>query len=183
MKRLFQHSLLAAVFLVLFVSCTEEQDFSQIDDLSVTPTLATGLFYFESDEQAINDSGFSRSFYTQTSSFDAFNEEYVAERLIEGTITYIIENTTSKRLQLTIEFLDEGGNVLDTESFAIEAESTEALTRDVFYGPGGKSLDILTTTSSLRFTAANLSDTTSVSSIAEPMVILRSAAEFIFRLK
>jgi hypothetical protein len=123
------------------------------------------------------------SFYSKTVNFDAFNEQYVAERLLEGKIIYEFENTTSKRLNITIEFLDEGGNVLDTQSFDIEPATTPAQSTEIAYGPGGKSLDILTATSGLRITGTNLSDATSVSTASDPKIIMRSAAEFLFRLK
>ncbi|MDC6366565.1 MULTISPECIES: hypothetical protein [Flavobacteriaceae] len=175
----------SCLFVLAFslVSCSEEQDFSQFDDLSVTPTLTSSLFYLESTEDFINSINISGIFYAQTFEFDAFNEQFVAERLLEGTLSYEIENTTSKRITLAIEFLDEAGTVLDIETFTIEPTPSESLTRDVTYGPTGKNLAILTTTSTLRVIAGNLSDTTSVSSESDPKIILKSAAEFLFQLK
>lgn len=183
MKRSFYLLLCFAVVLMLSQSCTEQQDFGQFEDLSITPTLATGLFYMESDEATINDAGTFGTFYAQTVNFDAFNEEFVADHLIEGTITYEIVNTTSKQLRITIEYLDEAGNTLDGELFNIDADPSGLMTWEVAYGPGGKSLDILANTSSLRLTATNLSDSSSVSSQPEPKVKFKSAAEFLFRLK
>lgn len=184
MKGLFCRLLVALIFFsFLLNSCSEKQDFDQFEDLSITPTLASGIFYLESDEATINAAGDVGVFYAQTVNFDAFNEEFVAERLLEGTIHYELENTTSKRLGITIEFLDESGNVLDVESFTVEPNMPEVFTRDVFYGPGGKSIDILVTTSSLRISGGNLSDSTSVSSTSDPKVKLSSGAEFLFRLK
>ncbi|WP_127023876.1 hypothetical protein [Flagellimonas beolgyonensis] len=183
MKKRIDLMLLVTACAFLMFSCTEEQNFDQIDDLTVTPTLATPLFYVESDEQTINNSVTTTTFYTQTVDFEVFSETYVAERLLEGTITYAIDNTTSKNLFLTIEFLDASGNVLDVESFNIEANLSETFIREVVYGPGGKSLDILTATTQLRITATNLGDTTSTSTNADPKIELGSAAEFLFQLK
>ncbi len=182
MKRFF-YPLCIIAALVLSQSCTEQQDFTQFEDLSITPTLATGLFYMESDEQTINDAGSSIAFYSQTVNFDAFNEDFVAEHLIEGAITYQIVNTTSKQLRITLEFLDDAGNTLDGELFNVDADPSGTLIWEVAYGPGGKSLDILANTSSLRITATNLSDASSVSSQSEPKIKFKSAAEFLFRLK
>ncbi len=182
MKRFLLCPLIGAILFGMLLSCSEEQDFTQFDDLSITPTVASGIFYLESDEETINNVP-AGPFYDQTVNFDAFNEEFVAERLLEGTITYEIENTTSKRLEVTIEFLDEGGNVLDTEFFDIDPNLPETYTREVTYGPTGKSLNILAATDGLRISGNNQSDTTSVSPDSEPKVILRSAAEFLFRLK
>lgn len=170
-------------FPFLFNSCSEKQDFDQFEDLSITPTLASGIFYLESDEATINAAGDVGVFYVQTINFDAFNEEFVAERLLEGTIQYELENTTTKRIGIAIEFLDENGDVLDVEPFIVEPNMPEVFTRDVFYGPGGRSIDILTTTSSLRIAVGNLSDSTSVSTTSDPKIKLSSGAEFLFRLK
>ncbi|WP_318311995.1 hypothetical protein [Flagellimonas crocea] len=183
MKRLHYWIFLLTGILFLAISCTEEQDFSQFDDLQVTPTLASGLFYMESDEATINEAGAINSFYSQEINFDAFNEQYVAERLLEGVITYEIDNTTSKELRLIIEFLDDAGQPLDREVFTIEADRSEMVVREVPYGPGGKPIDILANTSSLWITANNLGDATSVSSAEDPKIILRSGAQFVFQLQ
>lgn len=182
MKRLHRSVLLLTGFLCLTLSCSEEQDFNQIDDLSVTPTLASGLFYFESDEATINSAG-ALTFYSQEVNFDAFNGEYVAERLLEGVILYEMDNTTSKELRIIIEFLDDAGRPLDREIFTIEADPADTVVREVPYGPEGKPIEILTNTSSLRVFANNLSDGTSVSSNEEPKIVFRSGAEFLFELQ
>ncbi|MBS9461725.1 hypothetical protein KIM67_04840 [Flagellimonas sp. 389] len=183
MQRLFFNCFLAFNCFFVFFGCSEEQNFDQFDDLSVTPLVASSIFYLESDEQFINTAAAFGNFYTETFNFDAFNEQFVAERLIEGTITYEIENTTSKRLDIIVEFLDEMGNTLDFELFEIEPAPSEMQTIEVPYGPGGKSLEILAATSNIRVTGNNLGDNTSVSSNEEPKIIMRSAAEFLFRLK
>jgi hypothetical protein len=183
MKRLLYGVVLLAGFLCVPTSCTEEQDFSQIDDLSITPVLASGLFYLESDEATINSGSSGGPFYTREVIFEAFSQDYVAERLLEGTITYEMENTTSKPVRVLIEFLNAGGTVLDMEVLDISAEPSGLVTRDVFYGPGGKSLDILVNTERLRISALNLGDTSSTSSVDDPKIILRSGAEFLFELK
>ena len=183
MKRLFYSALLAIGFLFTVTSCTEEQDFGQIDDLNITPTISSGLFYFESDEETINSAGPNTSFYYDEVTFEVFSEDYVAEHLLEGTIIYEIENTTSKPLRITIEFLNVDGRVLDAETFTIEADPSGILTREVFYGLGGKNLDILANTTGLRMSAGNLGDGTSVSSTDDPKIIFRSGGEFLFELQ
>lgn len=183
MKRLLFFNLLALTVFATSTSCSEEQDFDQFDDLSVTPTIASSIFYLESDEQFINTATVVTDFYSQTFNFDAFNEQFVAERLLEGMIIYEFENTTSKQLNITVEFLDETNGILDTENFDVDPNMPESFSREVTYGPSGKNLNILTNTSSLRVTGRNLSDTTSVSSLPEPKIIMKSAAEFLFRLK
>ena len=171
------------VFLLLLCnSCSEEQDFDQFDDLSMTPAVASSIFCLEADEAFINTITTVNTFYTQTFIFEAFSEQFVADRLIEGTITYDFENSTSKPLNIIVEFLDEGGMVLDFENFNIAQGPNETLTRNVEYGPNGKPLDILINTTSIRVTGRNLGDNVSVSPEPDAKVTMRSAAEFIFEL-
>lgn len=178
MKRLL--SLLSCFLFVL--SCAEEQDFDQFDDLSIEPTVASSIFYFESDEETINAAG-TGGFYQEIFTFEAFSDPNISDRVIDGTITYQLENTTSKSLGLLIEFLDQDGNVLDSEPFVVNEEPSPLLERQVAYGDGGKSLDILRNTTNIRVSGENLGDATSQSPQNEPRIILRSSAAFRVRLR
>lgn len=177
----------APLFLLLTIltsvlSCSEEVDFNQADDLNVIPTVSTSLLYIESDEGTINFSG-SGNFYTQVFTFEAFNEPFVADNVLDGTITYQVENTTSKEIDILVEFLDDGGNVLDSESFTIDPEPSPILERQIAYGNGGRSLDILRNTTNIQVGGENQGDDTSVSSRPNPRIILRSSGEFRLRLQ
>ena len=183
LKGYFRYLFCISFFSTLLWSCTEEQNFDQFDDLRVTPLLASSIFYFESTEEFINTATTQGIFYSNTENFDAFNEEFVAERLLEGILRYEVENTTSKSLSLVVEFLDDSEEVLDVETFTIDPAPSGTLTREVAYGPTGKSLDILRATSAIRISAINLGDDISTSSEPEPKIIFRSAAEFLFELQ
>ncbi|MCX2720700.1 hypothetical protein [Lentiprolixibacter aurantiacus] len=164
-------------------ACVDKQNLDQFDDLSVTPTVASSLVYVESPEEVINNAA-GANFYAQDFNFDAFNEDFFAERVLEGSITYEIENTTSKPLEITISFLDDASNVLDTETFLIDAAPTAVLTREIFYGGAtGRSLDIIRNTSGIRVFGLNLGDNTSVSTLPDPRIVLRSSGRFRLRLR
>jgi len=102
---------------------------------------------------------------------------------LDGSITYQLENTTSKELEVVVEFLDMSGAVLDTERFNLLPEQSLASELQVNYGVGGKSLDILRNTTDIRVSGENLSDNTSTSNLQEPKVILRTSAEFRLKLQ
>ena len=182
MRHLYQYVFLGIFALATATSCVSDIDSGQFDDLELTPTLEASLLYVEASEQLINlvtgNTVFSNNF-----NFDAFNSEVFAERVIEGTVTYIVENTTSKELEITVEFLDDGGTVLDTEVFTIQAAPTSILQREIVYGPAGRSIDIITNLSAIRVSAINLGDTTSNSSASEPMITLKSSGKFTVRVK
>ena len=165
------------------VSCVESQNFDQYENLSIAPNMEVSLLYMEATEEVINQAP-GVDFIQQTFEFSAFSEQYVADHLLDGVITYEVENTTSKPLQLRIEFLDASGAVLDTETFLVGAAPTAVLSRQISYGGlGGRSLDILRNTTQLRISATNNGDTTSVSTLPDPKIMLRSSAQFRVRLK
>ncbi len=181
MNRL-QKNFLLPVLLLLFFSCSEKQDFSQLDDLSITPSLEASIFFVKVQELLINSAG-DINFFTQDFNFDAFEEAFFADRVLEGVILYELENTTSKPIQIELQFLDENDGLLDSEVFTLDAAPTAVLTREVAYGNTGKSLDILRNTSKVRLNASNLGDNSSVSGIPGAAFQLRSSAQFILRLK
>lgn len=175
-------SLLLLLCLVLG-SCVEEQNFDQFDDLEIIPTVEASILYVESPESVINDAP-GAIWYVQTFNFDAFSEGFFADNVLDGVIIYELENTTSKELEIIFEYLDDAGNVLDTESFSLDPAPTAVLRRETTYGtPSGRSLDIIRNTSGVRVNANNLGDNTSVSSLPDPMVIFRSSGKFRLQLR
>lgn len=175
--------MLGMLLALLLTSCVDEQDFSQYDDLNLLPTIESSILYLESPESLINEIP-SNTYYSQVFNFDAFSEQFIAERLVEGVITFEVENTTSKPLRLVVEFLDEADNTLYTQVFNIPAAPTAILRREVSFGTaGGEDLAIITNTSSIRLSAENLGDNTSTSSLPDPKVIFRSSAKFTLELK
>ena len=166
---------------LLLASCSDPLDFDQYEDASLTPFLEAALLHVESSEEAINQ-GDAPVFLDNSFVFEAFSEQFVAERILDGEIVYQLENTTSKPLEIAIQFLDASGSVLDTESFTTGPEPAPILDRTVAYGPGGKSLNILRNTVSLRVIGINQGDRTSTAGVPEPRIVLRSTARFVIRL-
>ncbi|NHF58255.1 hypothetical protein FK220_002800 [Flavobacteriaceae bacterium TP-CH-4] len=168
--------------IALFSSCIEDQDFDQYDDLALEPVLEASILYVEAPERVINLAT-ATNFYTEDFNFDAFSADVFADRVIDGSITYIVTNTTSKELEVSIQFLDEGANVLDTENFTIAPAPTAVLQREIAYGGTGRSIDIIRNTSSIRVSALNLGDTTSTSNLPDPKVTLQSSGKFRVEIK
>ena len=169
--------------LLLFAtSCVEQQNFDQYDEISITPEVEAALLYLEAPEEEINAAS-DLVFISEAFDFNAFREQYVADHLLEGQLIYQLENTTSKPLRISIEFLDDAGIVLDTETFTMDPAPTALLNREVAYGPAGKSLDIIRNTSGLRISGTNLGDTTGSSQLPDPAFVLRSTAKFRLELR
>ncbi len=162
------------------VSCVEEQDFGQFDDLNLTPTLEASILYIEAPESLINAAGdvniISRNF-----NFDAFSSDVFAKRVLDGTVTYIVENTTSKPVNVVVELLNANGEVIDRE--LIETTPGMDIQRDITYGNSGKNINIIKFTSSIRVTAINLGDSISTSDLPDPKIILKSSGKFRVNIK
>lgn len=167
--------------ILLIVSCSDKQDFDQLDGLQIMPTYETSVFYVKAQESIINRVT-GLSFFSQDFNFDAFEEPFFAERVRSGVLSYSLENTTSKPIEITLEFLDPNDVVLDTEQFQMTAAPTVMIMWEVAYGTTGKSLDIIRNTSKIRLTARNLGDNSTTSNLPDPAIILRSSAKFTLEL-
>jgi len=175
---------LFTILLGLLSSCSDELNFDQFDDLDVTPTFESSILFIEIEESIINFSQVIAGSIVQDIDFDAFSQDLFAKRVISGVVTYEIENTTSKDITISFGFLDENGVLTDTETFNVgKAPPLVSLKREVVYGPGGKSLDIIKNTVKIRLSATNTSgDYVSVNQ-PDSKVVLKSKGEFKVRLK
>lgn len=166
------------LLIVLCSSCMQEQDFNQLEDLSIAPTITSSILYMEVPEDQINEV-LPGEFYSEEFNFDAFTEGFFAEGVLSGVLTYELENSTSKSLEIIIELLDENSNMLDTETILVDPAPPVFIKRvEIAYGPGGRNIDIIKNTSAIRVSAQNLSNDTSVSSESDPKIILRSSGSF-----
>lgn len=180
MKKITNYISIPFLCLLAITACSDEQDFDQARDLEVISDVSGPVLYFESTEDLINSS----PIITQNVNFDGFNSELFSDRVISGFLTFQIENTTSKQLDIRVEFLNEAGNLLDVETFLVDAAPPAVIEdREVFYGTAtGKSIDIIKSTSSFLIIFTNNSGSTSVSSLSDPKLIFRSSASFKLRV-
>lgn len=179
----FRGVLLALLVFASLYSCIEEQNFDQFEDLNITPTIEGSILYVEAPENLIN-LAISSSFYTQDFNFDGFSDAIFADRVLDGVVTYIVENSTSKDLDITVEFLDDSDNVLDTEQFDIVAAPPASIQlREISYGGAGKNLDIIRNTSAIRVSASNEGDSSSTSDLPDPKITIKSSGKFRLSIK
>ena len=169
--------LFSVVVMSIISSCVADIDFTQFDEVAATPTYEAGILYLEAPEDVINlVSG--TSVFSQNFNFNAFSSDVFASRVIDGTITYVVENTTSKELEITVDFLDEAGTLLDTEVFSIDPQPTAIVQREIAYGASGRSIEIIKSLSTIRVIAENLGDNSSTSSLENPLITLQSSGKF-----
>lgn len=182
MKRMLRSVLVGIFFFGALSSCVEDLDFNQFEDLEATPTFEASILFLEAPENIINLVN-GTDVFSQNFNFEAFSSDFFADRVIDGVITYVVENTTSKELEITIELVDENDIVTDTEIFRLEPEPTPILQREITYGDSGRSIDIIKTLTTIRVTARNLGDNTSISNLPDPIITVRSSGQFRVRLR
>lgn len=163
-------------------SCTEKQDFDQYNDLTITPTAETSVFFVRTAAALIANAS-EAVFFSEDFNFNAFEDEFFSEQVLDGVLVYELENTTIYPVQFTLQFLDASDTVLDTETLAMEAAPAAVVQREVAYGNAGKSLDILRNTSKIRIIATTTQDTPITTSGEDSAVILRSSAQFRLEVK
>jgi len=165
------------------VSCVERQDFDQYQELDITPTVPASLLYYEDSETALNNAPIGVPF-SEDYNFDAFNEDFIADRVIEGSITYQVVNTTSKSLDIMVTYLDENGWHLDYVDLSVDPASGAPVVLDssVVYNERATQR-IIRNISSIRLSVINRGDNASQSTLDDPKIILKSSAEFKIRLK
>ena len=169
------------VFLICMLSCSDELDFNQAENLEITPTFESSVIFFEATEQIINLIG-EPEIFVENFEFDAFSSDIFSNRVIEGELTYVIQNTTSKPFEILIEFLNVEGVTSDFDSFNVAAPTSNFMLT-VAYGDTGRDLDIIRTLSALKITARNLGDNISVSNIPNSKISLQTSGKFRVRLK
>ena len=85
--------------IAILSSCADKQDFDQLDNHDITPTAEASILYVETPERIINEVN-GINFFSQIFNFDAFNEQFFADNVLDGVVTYEVENTTSKPLDI-----------------------------------------------------------------------------------
>lgn len=175
--------MLPAFLLILLVSCSEEQDFDQYKDLDIITDASGPVLYVESTEDLINLMT-TPNFPPQKVNFDGFKTNFFADRVISGTVDFQIENTTSKQLEVTVDFLNDADDVIDSRVVLVPAAPPSVIINENFeYGPpSGSSIEIIKNVSSIQLSVVNFSGNTSVSSLPDPKVIFRSSASFKLRV-
>ncbi len=161
------------IFILVLASCSDEQDFSQAKDLEVTTDLSGPILSVEVPEDIFN----SDTFIPQEVNFDGFQTSLFSERVVSGVINFEVNNTTSKELDLTVNFLNDSGVIIDYKIISIDAAPPEQIVLDSLVYDDSN-IEILKSISSISVSVENNGDTTSVSTIDDPKLTFQSSGSF-----
>jgi hypothetical protein len=107
MSRISKYFLLLILLNFIFVSCTKAVDFSQADDLEITPTLESSLIFFNEAANGLLNSGNEITKIQDFIIVDLFNNEFIVDNLVKTDLIFETENTINRGFELQVDFFNE----------------------------------------------------------------------------
>ncbi|MEO8534312.1 MAG: hypothetical protein ABI441_11195 [Flavobacterium sp.] len=131
------------VFLLLFlplvfISCSSDLDFDQIDDLKLKPVFVANVAYFDVPADVFTDDGKEELLVFDEKEFDVFKKKFFKNNLIKLELDCEIENTIERSFTVDLLLLNEKEETLETITFESPAYSGSSnaikYTTEIFEG-------------------------------------------------
>lgn len=149
---ILKYILLIAVYFFQ-TSCTKDVDFSQINDLEISPVIESSLVFLDESANNFIDNGTEIQQVQDFIIIDFFDSEFTVENLIKADFVFETQNTINRGFELQIDFLNNVAELQHTFTVTEEASpdnnDTETIYTEIFEGA---QLDALKNTSILIFT-------------------------------
>lgn len=120
-----RYILLTLLSLLFFMSCTKEVDFDQVNDITITPTVETSLFYFTAQANEFFEDEDDVVNFIEV---DIFNDASVNHKLTRLDLVFETENTIPRDFSFTIEFYNESSVFINSFTFLTSEESPHIIT-------------------------------------------------------
>tara|TARA_R110000787_G_scaffold279936_1_gene390347 strand:- start:15229 stop:15774 length:546 start_codon:yes stop_codon:yes gene_type:complete len=109
-KKLYLLFLFTAI-IPLFIACVKDTDFSQTEDIVITPTLELDFLFFNLNSESFSDLGTNNLVVSDTTFFNFLNDEFTADNLIKADIYFKNTNSFPVDLMTQYKFLDENNEL------------------------------------------------------------------------
>ncbi|MCD9575590.1 hypothetical protein [Flavobacterium soyae] len=120
MKRNLLYRISIALFsAVLFLSCSSDLDFDQIDDFVLEPVYVANLAYFNVTADQIDDNGQGQQIPPDVEEFDVFKKKFFTDNLVKAELNFEIENTINRAFEIELQFIDANNQLLETIDLAV----------------------------------------------------------------
>lgn len=143
---------LFAFFSLLFISCSSDLDFDQVDDLKLKPVFVANVAYFDVAANEFTDNGQEQLIVFDIKEFDVFKEKFFTDNLVKLELDCEIENTIARAFTVDLLLFNEKEDVLETLTFEVPAYSGGSniikYTTEIFEG---QRLDLLKQTAKIGF--------------------------------
>lgn len=132
-------NIISFIFSMLFMgvfclSCIEETDFDQADDISFTPEVELNLIFFNIDADAFFDqeSQTPRLILKDTTALEFLNSSDITESIRQIDFTFDFTNSIPRSFQVDFEFSRLNGQVTYVTSTAVAAGSPSEAVSTIF---------------------------------------------------
>ncbi len=112
------------------LSCVDDVDFDQVDDLQIEPVIEASLVFFEEPASSfLDEDGAEAETVQDTVRIEVFSDEFVVDNVIRAEFLFEGVNTINRAYSADIDFLDDENNVLHMVNLAIpeSADNTDVL--------------------------------------------------------
>ncbi|WP_299361242.1 hypothetical protein [Winogradskyella sp.] len=129
------------------MSCVEDVDFDQAEDLTLTPVVASSVVYTDVEASRFSENGIELEQVSDTiANIEIFTEEFVIDNLVRTELIFEATNTINRTFGLQVDFLSNSDELLHTLSFDAQPsnDGSEVVTESthVFEGDSQEALKL-----------------------------------------
>ncbi|MCP2027266.1 hypothetical protein L1276_002423 [Flavobacterium sp. HSC-32F16] len=115
MKPNLIHRISAILFsAILFLSCSSDLDFDQIDDFKIEPVFVANVAHFNVKANEIDDDGTAHQIPPDVEDFDVFKNKFLNDNLTKAELNFETENTFNRAFKVEITFIDANDQPMET---------------------------------------------------------------------
>jgi len=111
MRRKIPQPFLLVLIMLFFVSCIKDTDFSQTEDIEVTPIIELDFLLFDLASQNFTDLGVNNLVVSDTTNFDFLNGDFTIDNLIRAEFYFKFTNSIPLDFTTEFKFLDEDNDL------------------------------------------------------------------------
>lgn len=137
MKPHIIHRIVMVLFsTVLFLSCSSDLDFDQVNNFTIEPVFVANLAYFDLKANDITGDGSGYQIPEVTEDFDVFKNRFLNERLTKAELDFEMENTINRAFKVEMMLIDQNNKTLETITLNVppyvSGSSIKTYTTEVF---------------------------------------------------
>ena len=107
---------------LLFSSCVKDVDFDQVENVVLTPVIASSVLYTDVEASRFSENGTELETVSDTiANIEIFTDDFVLDNLVKAELTFEAVNTINRTFGLQVDFLNDLDNVQHTFSFDADA--------------------------------------------------------------
>lgn len=139
------------IFSILFLSCSSDLDFDQVNDLKIEPVVVANLAYFDVPAAEFVTNGIENTVSGDLVDFEVFQDSFFDTSLTKVDFFFEFNNTINRAYRINLVLLDANNSPLYTIPFDVPAYSgtQNLVTKTVTFQNG--QISILKNTSKIAF--------------------------------